>query len=235
MSEDADPLCDFGGAVRLFPLPNLVLFPHVVQPLHIFEPRYRELLSDALADDRLMGLALLRPGWEEDYHKRPPIHPIICVGRILQEERLADGRFNLLLHGLSRARVTSELKIHKPYRTARVQLLPDVAIADPGRAEHWRRRLGQRLSQWFAAHPTALSQMRRLLESPLALGALSDILAFSVPLEPEVKQELLGEVDVESRVRRLLELLENVPAFGKSPPPATKGEARKFPPEFSTN
>jgi uncharacterized protein len=228
MSEDANPLCDFGGAVRLFPLPNLVLFPHVAQPLHIFEARYREMMSDALDDDRLMGIALLRAGWEENYHKCPPIHPVICIGRILQEERLADGRYNLLLHGLCRARVVTELKLNKPYRTARVELLADVAIADADRAEHWRRRLDQRLGHWFAGHPMALKQMRRLLQSSLALGAFSDILVYSISLEPEVKQVLLQEVDVESRVSRLFELLDGVSS-------SDHAEVRKFPPEFSAN
>ena len=109
MSDDLTPLSGFGGTARLFPLPNLVLFPHVVQPLHIFEPRYRELMADALAGDRLIALALLRPGWEEDYDQQPPIHPVICLGSIHKEERLPDGRYNLLLQGVSRARVLEEV------------------------------------------------------------------------------------------------------------------------------
>src|SRR5262245_1553397 len=105
MNHDAADLTNFCGTARLFPLPNLVLFPSVIQPLHIFEPRYRELLVDALADDRLMALALLKPGWEEEYDQRPSIFSVVCLGRIFKEERLTDGRFNLLLHGLSRARI----------------------------------------------------------------------------------------------------------------------------------
>ena len=70
----------FSGRVRLFPLPNLVLFPHVMQPLHIFEPRYRHLLEDALADDRLITMAALKPGWETDYEGRPPLYPVACLG-----------------------------------------------------------------------------------------------------------------------------------------------------------
>ena len=72
---DSFPPDEFAGTARLFPLPNLVLFPHVVQPLHIFEPRYRQLMADALADDRLIAMALLRPGWEEDYHRKPADPP----------------------------------------------------------------------------------------------------------------------------------------------------------------
>src|SRR5271166_1167351 len=107
MSQDYSP-ADFGGTARLFPLPNLVLFPHVVQPLHIFEPRYRQLMSDALADDRLIAMALLQPGWESDYEERPAIYPGVCIGQIYKEEKLSDGRFNLLLHGAARAQVLNE-------------------------------------------------------------------------------------------------------------------------------
>src|SRR3954471_21363862 len=96
------------GVIRLFPLPNLVLFPGAMQPLHIFEPRYRQMTVDALAGDRLIGMALPRPGWENDYVGKPAIHPVVCVGRILAEQRLADGRFNILLRGLRRARVVEE-------------------------------------------------------------------------------------------------------------------------------
>src|SRR5580700_9155649 len=104
MSQSTSALEGFSCTARLFPLPNLVLFPHVIQPLHVFEPRYRQLMEDALQADRLMAIALLQPGWEEDYHQRPPIHPVVCIGRIFKEERLEDGRFNLLLQGLCRAR-----------------------------------------------------------------------------------------------------------------------------------
>ena len=142
MSQGQPPLEDFCGTARLFPLPNLVLFPHVIQPLHVFEPRYRQLMADALAGDRLMALALLQPDWEEDYHKRPPIHPTVCLGRIFQEERLPDGRFNLLLHGVARARVLEEVQTGKLYRSARIDVLTDDPIPCSRIEKGLRRRLG---------------------------------------------------------------------------------------------
>src|SRR3954447_25834770 len=93
---------NFSGKVRLFPLPNLVLFPHVLQPLHIFEPRYRQMTRDALAGDRLLGMALLRPGWEGDYQGRPAIEPVVCLCKITKDQALDDGCFNLLVRGLAR-------------------------------------------------------------------------------------------------------------------------------------
>ena len=85
------------GVIRLFPLPNLVLFPGAMQPLHIFEPCYRQMTADALVGDRLIALALPRPGWEADYVGKPALHPVACVGRILAEQRLDDGFLGLFV------------------------------------------------------------------------------------------------------------------------------------------
>src|SRR5262249_60321048 len=92
----------------LFPLPNVLLFPTVFLPLHIFEPRYREMVADALAADRMLGMALLRPGWDRDYEGRPPIYPIGCSGVMTHVERLGDGRYNIGLRGLERVRIVGE-------------------------------------------------------------------------------------------------------------------------------
>ena len=229
MSGEVEGLSGFGGMVRLFPLPNLVLFPHVIQPLHVFEPRYRQLMEDALGSDRLMAIALLRPGWEDDYHKRPPIHPVVCIGRIFKEERLDDGRFNLLLQGMCRARVLEEIKTGKLYRTARVDVLPEVPATAKREAE-LRQLLGEQMGQWFAAHSVALDQMNKLFESNLSSGSLCDIFTFALPLEPEVKQTLLEEAQVEQRVLRLVAQLASTAA----PQPGSASN-RKFPPDFSAN
>src|SRR5437763_9199059 len=97
------------SVARLFPLPNVVLFPHVMLPLHIFEPRYRQMTADALAGDRLLALVLLRPGWEADYEGRPLLHAMACLGKIVADQRLPDGRYNLLLRGLCRGRLVNEM------------------------------------------------------------------------------------------------------------------------------
>jgi Lon protease-like protein len=229
MSQGPDFPDDFSGVVRLFPLPNLVLFPAVVQPLHIFEPRYRAMMADALAGDRLLAMALLKPGWEEDYHKSPPVHPAVCVGRIFQEERLADGRWNLLLHGLARARVIEEVAGDTPYRRARVQRIEEVP-APPPAAEGLRHQLGEQMARWFAQQSTALAQLRQLLVSTMPLGTLCDVLTFALPMAVDLKQELLEDGAVEGRVRRLLAHLEQ-----GAPPPAPSPERRTFPPGFSPN
>jgi Lon protease-like protein len=88
MNSDLSALAHFDGVARLFPLPNLVQFPHVVQPLHIFEARYRQMTADALAGDRFLAMVLLRPGWETDYEGRPPIYSVACLGKIVADHRL---------------------------------------------------------------------------------------------------------------------------------------------------
>jgi Lon protease-like protein len=233
MSQEPFSLDEFGGTARLFPLPNLVLFPHVAWPLHIFEPRYRQMVADALDDDRLIALALLRPGWEKDYLERPAICPVVCLGRIYQEERLADGRYNLLLQGLCRARVREELQTDRLYRVARIDLLPDVPVSVPAVEQDLREMMGTAVAPFFAGHMMILEELGQLLASSLSLGCLCDIFCSVMPLALESKQELLEETGVENRVRLLLRRLENCP-----PPPkqqTSETPPRRFPPEFSSN
>jgi len=220
MNEAPQGLPPDEGIVRLFPLPNLVLFPHVLQGLHVFEPRYRQLMADSLADDRHFGLALLRPGWEEDYHLRPPLFPAVCFGEIRDEVRLFDGRFNLVLRGTRRATILEEVATDRLYRVARVRWLDDVPVADPAVGHDLLARLERGLLAW-TNDPAAVA---RLVHGNLGLGALCDVLAFALPLELEEKEQLLGEAGVEARLRRLVASLE----------PASPG-GRRFPPEFSPN
>src|SRR5690242_1595700 len=112
----------------IFPLPNVVLFPNIFLPLHIFEPRYRDMTADALATDRLIGMVLLRPGWESDYEGRPPIYPIGCTGVITHADRLADGRYNIVLRGVERFRVVEE-DHGRSYRRAVLEPMPEQPLA----------------------------------------------------------------------------------------------------------
>src|SRR3954469_5932779 len=114
--------------IPIFPLPNVVLFPNVFLPLHIFEPRYREMVAHALEEDRIIGMVLLRPGWEGDYEGRPAIYPIGCAGVITHAERLADGPFNIVLRGMEKFRVRSE-ETGRLYRIAHVEPVPEPAPA----------------------------------------------------------------------------------------------------------
>jgi Lon protease-like protein len=235
MSDDSQPLIDFCGSARLFPLPNVVLFPHVMQPLHIFEPRYRQMTADALADDRLIAMALLKPGWEADYSGSPSIFPVACLGRIVADQKLDDGRFNILLRGLCRVRVEKELCHAKLYRTAKVELLHDVPMNYLQAEQKLRRQISKLVPTWFPAQTAVLEQFRKLLRSDLPLGALCDIIGFALPLDVEIKQELLEELEVEQRVRRLIALLRTKKPCQEAIEEAAGAVERKFPPEFSVN
>ncbi len=230
MSDDFTALAQYGGTARLFPLPNLVLFPQVMQPLHVFEPRYRQMTADALDGDHLIALALLQPGWEADYAGKPAVHPIACLGRIVADQRLEDGRFNILLRGLSRVQIVEEVETGKLYRSARAELLHDTHAPSEEIDHVLRRDLGALVPAWLADQPQALTQFRKLLKSQQPLGMLCDILAFALPLDVEVKQQLLEILNVERRVRRLLDLMEE-----HKPAVAGEDPKRKFPPDFSAN
>ena len=106
--------------IPIFPLQDVMLFPNLPRPLHIFEPRYRAMVADALKGDRIIGMVLLRPGYEADYEGRPPVYPIGCAGVITDVEQLPDGRYAILLRGLVKFRVISEDR-SRAYRLARVE------------------------------------------------------------------------------------------------------------------
>ena len=231
MSTGSSPLEGFAGHVRLFPLPHLVLFPHVIQPLHIFEPRYRQMTTDALAGDRLISIVLLKPGWEAEYEGQPALHPIGCLSKIVADQRLDDGRFNLLVRGLRRVRLLHEEPTDRDYRTARVELLKDIGTLEGEAAAVLRAQLGEEVPRWLPPDETIREQFRKLRDSDLSAGALCDVFGFALPLDPALKQQLLEELNVVERARRLVDMLR------EQEPVAPGGDApnRKFPPDFSAN
>jgi uncharacterized protein len=227
MSESS-PLAEFTGKARLFPLPNLVFFPHVMQPLHIFEPRYRQMTADALAGDRYIAMVLPMPGWEETYEAAPPLHSVACVGRIIAEQRLDDGRYNILLRGFARVRIVKEITTKKMYRIARTEILDEIPLADDDLALRWRKTLIDKSPGWFPNQGEVVEQFGKLLHSDLTLGTLCDIMTFALPLDAEFKQALLEQLNVETRLQVLHDFLEGAKAV-------LQQSQRKFPPEFSVN
>lgn len=225
MSEDESALAAFKGVTRLFPLPNLVLFPHVIQGLHIFEPRYRQMMADTLADDMLMTIVLLKPGWDEDEHDEPPIEPVGCLGRIEWHEKLPDGRFNLRLRGLGRVKLANDMPTDRLYRTARAELLPDVVPEDLPKLTALRRKLSEAVLGRFPQTGPAHQQLEELFQGDMPLGHVCDVLSYALPLAMEVKQTLLSEPHVDLRAELMTQAM--------MVPSGTA--ARKFPPEFSVN
>lgn len=216
----------FSHRVRLFPLPDLVMFPRVLQPLHVFEPRYRELLADALKGDRLIAMAVYRRAGDAFSEGKPPLFDTCCLGRITQCETLPDGRSNLMLAGLRRVRIVAELSTKRAYREAHVEVCNDIypADGDADRAARHNRLLEQFLSQVTGENDERM--LRELSAEKMLLGALTDVVAYTLALETHFKQQLLAELDVDRRAALLMQRLE---------PPQPQPAVRKFPPDFSVN
>jgi Lon protease-like protein len=197
----------------LFPLPTVVLFPGVFLPLHIFEARYREMVADALATDRLIGMALLREGWEADYEGRPQVYSVGCSGLITHCEKLPDGRYNIVLRGLDRFRIAGEDQA-RAYRRARTEPLPEPELTSQDRVLLRQQRA--RIEALVAPSERGGGI------APGAAEAMSDedlvnALAQYLDLEPIEKQALLEQPAVPARGRALIELLEMKTLLARHP------------------
>jgi ATP-dependent Lon protease len=219
----------FSGAIRLFPLPNSVMFPHALQPLHIFEPRYVAMMEAALADDQLLAMALLQPGWESDYEGRPPVFPVTCLGRVVSHTRLPDGCYNLLLLGLRRASIVRELPPDRAYRQAEAVVIEDYYPA-PAAAQraHTQQLLLRQFQRCLRRALTKDEPLEQLLSRQLPLGVLTDIVASTIKFETSFKQKLLSERNVDERAQLLLERFETWD-------PDERALQNPFPPKFSSN
>src|SRR5688500_2238689 len=183
------------SVVPLFPLPSVVLFPRAVLPLHIFEDRYRVMTADALDGDRLIAMALLRPGWEKSYYARPAIEPVVCVGRIVSHEKLSDGKYNFLLEGLARARVVRELPVEVEYRVAELTRIEQVPASEAELAP-----VRTRLLELFTSSPLGRSgvgrQFRQMVQSEWRTPDICDLAAFTFLEDLPLNQSLLSDADV---------------------------------------
>ena len=184
----------------LFPLPNVVLFPNVFLPLHIFENRYRAMVQDALAGDRIIGMVLLRGGPEQGAPV-PPTYSVGCSGLITHSEPARDGRSNIVLHGLERFRILAE-DHSRPYRQATVESLPEPTIGATVLQTH-RERLEELLDQRLRANGS-----ETWMPSQMADGDLVNALSQYLELDPVEKQALLERDGLIERCQSLIDLLE---------------------------
>jgi len=192
------------ATIPIFPLPDATLFPNASHAFHIFEPRYRAMVADALKGDRIIGMVMLQPGYEANYEGRPPVFPIGCAGLITDYEELPDGRFNIVLGGLVKFRVTGE-DDSRPYRLARVVAMPEVLDAKETVALGKER---QRLESLLRALFDRLG-----IEQPPA-GVpdeqVVDELSQYLPIDPLGRQSLLEQGGALSRAAALIDLLERM-------------------------
>ena len=189
------------STIPIFPLPNVVLFPSVFLPLHIFEPRYRQMLADALSGDRIIGMVLRKEG--RDSGRAPPVYDIGCAGLITHAERLPDGRSNIVLRGIARFRIVAEVG-GRAYRRAEIAPQPEI---DSERIRDETRQLRTRLDPLVAGEFDN-AKWRRMVPADMGDDALVNTLAQYLDLEPVEKQALLEQGDVAGRSRALIDLIE---------------------------
>jgi Lon protease-like protein len=189
------------AAIPIFPLEDATLFPKASRPFHIFESRYRAMVADALKGDRIIGMVTLKPGYEGNYDGRPPIYAIGCAGVITDVEELPDGRFDIVLRGIVKFRVTDEEQ-GRPYRLARVDAVPEpLDDAETVRLHVERQRLEVLVSRSGSG-----STIPRELADEEVVNALAEY----VPLDPPERQELLELKDALARSQALIKLLESI-------------------------
>jgi Lon protease-like protein len=195
--------------ISLFPLPATVFFPGTLLPLHIFEPRYKKMMADALGNDRLIGMVLLKPGWESNYYANPELVSMGCLGHIDKHTLLPEEKYNLVLKGLSRFRLLKEIP-GKTYRRAEVELLNEVndQTLDRGPNEP-RDRLIEHCQEYVRLLPEGVRQRSEThWHGFQKLSELVDQMAFKFHPTVEQKQSLLEELDVNKRMQFIHDMFD---------------------------
>ncbi len=227
---------DFHNIVRLFPLPNVVLFPGVVQALHLFEPRYREMMDDALHTDELIAMAYLNgEGFGSESGVQPSVAPIVCVGKILSHTQLEDGRYNVFLIGAKRARIVRELPMEALYRTAEIEVVEDNGASLT--THHLRKEIVLAFRELVAQRAGWDAEtLEQFLSQDLPFGQLVDMICYSCGASSADQQSVLEAVELSKRGELVLELLRTQVEGGDQQTESDQPDSgRSFPPDFSVN
>ena len=193
--------------VPVFPLPGMVLFPGVQLPLHVFEQRYRALVRDALSGDRVIALALLRPGWERDYQGSPEFHALGCLARIDEVAWLPDDCYRLRVLGLARAtlgRVVREF----PYRAVRAVPVPQEPFSEDDALIQLERRAVIEAAQRCARLAEALGETPFPFDETASFEPLVNAICTGLPVDPDDRLALLAMDSVLERARSAREVME---------------------------
>jgi Lon protease-like protein len=187
----------------MFPLPNVVLFPHALLPLHIFEDRYQALARDVLAGHHYLAISLLTSPEDADSLDRPPVQRIAGVGEVVMAHELPDGRFNLVVRGRARVRIDDELDSDRPYRIISATELPDLPAADPAELRDADQSLRALVGQLADSIPEGGELLRQVVVSQETPSELVDVLAAALVVDPTLRQRLLETRDVLKRIERV--------------------------------
>ena len=188
--------------VPLFPLPNAVLFPHALLPLHIFEERYREMTRDILTGSRCLAIGLIAPG-SSDEEDAPAVLPIAGVGEVVMAHELPDGRFNLVVRGRARVHIDQELVSDRPYRLVSATELPDFHVANPAEIADADQTLRALIGRLADAIPDGGELLRQVIAAQESPAELVDGVASALIVDPVLRQRLLETRDVGQRLERV--------------------------------
>ena len=192
----------------LFPLPDVVFFPKTLLPLHVYEPRYRALASEALEQDRIICTALLKPGWESDYYGSPEVYPVGCLGKIVQHQKLPDGRYNITLDGIAKVSIESSVRL-EPYRLVRVKPMEDDVSWARGRtAMEEAAELMQLFREVHEGQAPSIL-LAEVLGQEMTPESILNTVALNLNAEPEMKERLLEMDSLDLRYQAVLQILRN--------------------------
>ena len=195
--------------IPLFPLPTTVFYPNTSLPLHIFEPRYRSMVADALNGKGEIGMILLKPGWESDYQGTPEIMTIGCLGKIKQHSELPEGKYNILLSGLYRFRILNEIK-GKIYRQAQVESLKEINDKNLTSEPSPIKEQLIRIMRLYLKNLPEGTKIKHALDMKNCqnLAEFVDKLTHHFDLPAHKMQEFLEQQDVQKRANSLYSLIE---------------------------
>jgi Lon protease-like protein len=192
-------------SLPLFPLPNVVLFPNMLLPLYIFEPRYKKMIQDCLRGNRLLGIILLRKDWEKEEGDPTP-YEVGGMGQIIKSTKLPNGNMNILVRGVSKIRILEYLEVDEPYRVARIEGIRD--RFEP--SEDLTNLIRQLVKMFKQVISFRYKQVDRILSSLDLLVDPQDIAYFVVSilaLDVHEKQILLETFSGEEQIRKLIRFL----------------------------
>ncbi|HTQ08084.1 MAG TPA: LON peptidase substrate-binding domain-containing protein [Polyangiaceae bacterium] len=194
------------AALSIFPLPDATLFPGAPLPLHVFEPRYRALVRDALAGSKVLAVARLKPGFENDYDGRPPVFEICGAGRIVEHVELADGRYHVMLRGIARVRILHELPPAQAYRVVRAEVVADEP-AEASVSSALEREIAQLWRLLAPKLPEGVRDLAEVTRGAPDAGNFADRVAALLASDASTSQALLAEPDPCERLRLIVERL----------------------------
>jgi Lon protease-like protein len=197
-----DPFIVTLARLPLFPLPNVVLFPNALLPLHIFEDRYRVMVRDLLAGERHLVMGFIQPDARDD-DPRPLVAPIAGVGEVVMAHELPDGRFNLIVRGRVRVRIDRELDSDRPYRLVAASALPDTVAGDANELRDAEQALRALLEQLADAIPDGSEPLREVVGAAQTPTELADVIASELIPNAALRQQLLETLDVGKRIERI--------------------------------